>query len=199
MEDGEEGVVVRGRVEIDMRQPFRSVKEAVSLFGEKVLAGEIYGNKLKEMQSTKNVEQCPPKARVEVEERKHDLEKVKEERNTMSHYLQSLQRELEHTKRELQQLKSRKYEKQQMINPEIEQLKFVENEDQIIELQKKRSVKFASPPSLTRVIVSPEIVEDLKTSPDTSNKKLKRKFFIPMIGGLFSKKKGNKESEMVKS
>lgn len=43
------GLVVRGRVEIDMRQPFSSVKEAISLFGEKVLAGEIYANKLKEV------------------------------------------------------------------------------------------------------------------------------------------------------
>lgn len=49
MERELEGVVVRGRVEIDMRQPFRSVKEAVMLFGEKVLAGEIHAKQLKEV------------------------------------------------------------------------------------------------------------------------------------------------------
>lgn len=47
--EGEEGVVVRGRVEIDMRQPFQSVKEAVILFGEKVLAGEIHAKQLQQV------------------------------------------------------------------------------------------------------------------------------------------------------
>ncbi|KAJ8545744.1 hypothetical protein K7X08_018327 [Anisodus acutangulus] len=210
----EGGVMVRGRVEIDMRQPFRSVKEAVMLFGEKVLAGEIHAKQLKEhpVQTKASDGQIQHKfgaTRVELEETKQSLQKAKEEGDFMAHCLQSLRQELELTRREIQQLKTRETAQQKvpiLANPdEIEELKFIEQtsskvevktqteeEDDEIEFEKKRSVKFASPPLLTKVIVNKEDVKkECEKSPSQLKKKLKRK---PLIGALFSKKKGNQEN-----
>ncbi|XP_051127411.1 WEB family protein At3g51220-like [Andrographis paniculata] len=209
MEEGklEGGLTVRGRVEIDTRQPFRSVKEAVMLFGEKILAGEVYGNKFKELQKMAagdgQTGQQPAKlgaVAAELEETKQSLQKAREDSNLMAHCLTSLQQELEHTRKELQQLKSRS---KTIDQPEIEEIKFVENPKMVVEaikfpenngvpavLEKKRSVKFASPPMLTKVIVSKD-GQDREKGLKLS-KKTKKKPLVPLLGGLFGKK-GTKE------
>ncbi|KAJ9172679.1 hypothetical protein P3X46_015892 [Hevea brasiliensis] len=205
--DREEGkLVVMGRAEIDTRPPFQSVKEAVMLFGEKVLVGEIYANKLKEMRAN---ESGHSKSRMgalaaELEEKKLSLQKAREETELMVNCIRSLGEELEQTKRELQWLKAREMLKKQPViidDSEIEDLKFIENATKVemknqiddeAEFGKKRYVKFASPPSLTKVIVTKE--EMLKRPPSTK-KTMKKRSLVPILGWLFSRNKGNQEGE----
>ncbi|KAM7517260.1 hypothetical protein LguiA_006843 [Lonicera macranthoides] len=203
--EGEGGVTVR-KAEIDTSAPFRSVKEAVSLFGEKVLVGEIYAtNKIKQMQKNASNENGDVPSKVgkvaaELEETKQSLQKAKEESMVMATCLSSLEEELQRTKKELQQLKERESEKQAM-ETEIEHLKFVEDSidievkaetsDEGTEFQKKRYVTFANPPSLARVIVPPQGDAVLERHP--SLRKKKKKPLIPLIGGLFSRKKSSSQ------
>ncbi|KAK6237334.1 hypothetical protein QUC31_002803 [Theobroma cacao] len=204
MEREEGGVIVVGRAEIDTRAPFRSVKEAVMLFGEKVLVGEIYASKLKEMkaQAGANGQSQSKLAALtaELEETKQSLQKAREEGNLMSYRIKTLREELELTKKELQQLKAREFDQKQRFDPDMEDFKFMENATKIgimtqdeepEEFQKKRYVKFASPPSLAQVIVNRE--EKLERQAPV--KKVRRKSLIPVIGWLFYKKKGSQEDD----
>ncbi|XP_020417399.1 WEB family protein At1g75720 isoform X2 [Prunus persica] len=212
------GVQVQGvrrmkRAEIDTRQPFRSVKEAVSLFGEKFLAGELYATQLKQNGAHENGHRHGPASRIgsvtaELEETKQSLQKAREESELMENCLSSLKQELERTKRELHQLKEREYEKQFVEAEIIEDVRNIvedsdstkfemktqtsDEEEGSFEFQNKRYVTFANPPSLAQVKIAQGlgVDEKLQRHPSLSLKKKKNKPFIPLIAGMFSKKKG---------
>ncbi|XP_052202788.1 WEB family protein At1g75720 isoform X2 [Diospyros lotus] len=217
MDDGGADHAVMRRAEIDTRAPFRSVKEAILLFGERVLAGEVYSTKLKEEGNGYDGygENKLGTVTAELEETKQSLEREREESLLMATCLSSLQDELERTKLELRQLKEKELEKPAMEREiDIEDLKFhVEDDDKAAfngkpgraatcsnELQKKRYVSFANPPiSLAKVVVpQPQGDAELERNPSLrqqqqkkeKEKKMKKPLMIPlMVGAIFSRKK----------
>ncbi|XP_047324069.1 WEB family protein At3g51220-like [Impatiens glandulifera] len=214
MEEEEEGGLrkniagIISRAEIDTTPPFRSVKEAVTLFGDKVLAGKIYLNKPKEMieieesdeEEGEGSSRCGSLT-TELYKAKQSLLKAKEESLLMKTCIYSLQEELEKTKFELKQLKEHEEsDDAQSITFEndIEDLKCIEESSESItqtvsihEVQKKRYVTFANCPSLAKVIVpnSDNDVRDSVLERLGSLKKKNKKPLIPLIGGFFSKMK----------
>ncbi|KAL7117487.1 hypothetical protein ACP275_03G074300 [Erythranthe tilingii] len=170
------------RAEIDTSAPFRSVKEAVMLFGERVLAGEIYANKFKEMQdgTSQHAHGTTTTIASELKETKQSLQKAQQESIHMAQYLSSLQLELQQTKKELHRLKSTTTARTHVRLPldeaetATEDLKFVEGSKELsteqvkketitsgdydqrqrVEFQKKKCVTFANP-KVTRVIDVP--------------------------------------------
>ncbi|KAI3460395.1 hypothetical protein Pfo_017058 [Paulownia fortunei] len=210
--EGEGVLQPMSKAEIDTSAPFRSVKEAVMLFGDRVLASEVYGSKLKEMQDGTMIEYGNETVTSdELEETKQCLQKAREESLQMATSLFFLQQELEQTKMELQQLKIREsdHHRQPVLDSEIEDVKFVEDSrglieqvmrtetiisrDQKVEFQKKKYVTFANPPCVAQVVVPNPPSAEAVLQRHPSLKKKKKMQLIPLIRGIFSKKKGTSE------
>lgn len=142
----------------------------------------------------------------ELEETKQSLQKAHEESIHMARCLSSLQQELHQTKKELQKLKTRAFDRRALNLEDVEDREIIEQvkkettdgDQNVIEFQKKKCVTFANPSLVTQVIMPPPLPPPLPPRPieavlqsHPSLKKKKKKPLIPFIGGIFSKKRGN--------
>ncbi|XP_042507735.1 WEB family protein At1g75720-like [Macadamia integrifolia] len=198
---------------VETSRPFRSVKEAVALFGERFLAGNIYSQKVNYPSPRKELIQEPVLL---------NPKEVEGDEHVLANALKKLEAELEETKQELKLLKERESETEIVLaslNAELHKnmskmaqaeamaaakavttkAKVVrENrEDEIIEedeeWKKDPIVRTESSLSLAKILDLGEKGHGYYYGITKKKKKMmKKKPIIPLVGDfLFSRKKGS--------
>ncbi|XP_008781676.1 WEB family protein At3g51220 [Phoenix dactylifera] len=229
MEDHESSAlaVVAERAEVDTTRPFRSVKEAIAVFGERFLAGDAYSQKtnsngkldmtpepiyaLPAPKPIYSASSSPPSYTSSASQFNQD----REDELLIFGSLKKLEAELEETKRELMLLKERESEleiavatlnaqlqKSMSKLAEMEAAKAAEGsmdiEGQPTKVQSDRwaeertrdlEAKFDYLPTLAQALSLGGIEDDFGGR--TKRKVPKKKPIIPLIGDMFSRKKGS--------
>ncbi|XP_057780306.1 WEB family protein At1g75720-like [Salvia miltiorrhiza] len=173
-----------GRSSVDSSRPFRSVKEAVAIFGERFLAGEIYSPKPFAFPKKETPFFAPSPERGDPSGAAELAESVKK-----------LETELEETKAELKLLRDRESETEvalASLNAELHRSmsKMARAEASAAAAKAKAAAADRGPSVNLAQVLS---VEEEKISVLLGGKKkemkMKKKPIIPLVGDLFSKKK----------
>ncbi|KAH6802447.1 hypothetical protein C2S51_033893 [Perilla frutescens var. frutescens] len=183
---------------VDTSRPFRSVKEAVAIFGERFLAGEIYSPKPFAFPKQEIPFFAPTTTTPQ-------LDKSEAPPAVLVDTVKKLETELQETKAELKLLKDRESETEVAVaslNAELHR-----NMSKLARAEAAAAAKAAaaSSPSLGQVLSVGENVDEMSLvvgikkkemmmRENSKKKKKKQKPIIPLLGDLFTKKKGSSMS-----
>lgn len=200
------------RSNVDTSRPFRSVKEAVAVFGERFLVGEIYSSKKPFSFPEKETPFFSPSQKVDKESWSRHSSPSYGQNMTLSDTVKKLKAELEETKAELKLLKEKEFDTEvalATLNAELhESMSKLAQVDLVASSstpvrgvgdvttrddQEEKREKRTSSQSL-RQILNVGQNEGLFWGKKKGKKVVKKKPIIPLVGGLFSGKKGTSTS-----
>lgn len=224
---------VNHRSTIDTSRPFRSVKEAVAIFGERFLVGEIYTPRPAFEFPKKETPLFSPSPNIDRDDQNSNYEspiaspRIPNEMMSLSETVRKLELELENTKSELNLLKERESETEVAVaslNVELHRnmsklaraeaavaAKAVASSrsasinrggdavgDEIREEEKKRDAYLRGPsPRLAQILsINGENEGLLFVGRKKKKERKKMKPIIPLVGDLFSRKKGTSSSSL---
>ncbi|RVW70930.1 WEB family protein At1g75720 [Vitis riparia] len=175
---------------VDTSRPFRSVKEAVAIFGERLLAGELHSPK-----PFYYKHESPPRTPQAII--RYDDRELKDNENGEKHGLVStvkkLEAELEETKVELRLLKERESETEvalASLNAELHKNMSRMAQAEAAAAAKAVALRRREGPSPTLAQILSLSERPGRRNQKERQKKMKKKPIIPLVSDLFSWKKG---------
>lgn len=197
---------------VDTSRPFRSVKEAVAIFGKQILVGEIYSSK--RYYNPSGEENISWRFLSPSPSYKSPKEDHHYEQNEVFGALMKLEAELKETKTQLKLLKERESETEialASLNAEFHKnmsklamaeataaKEAVERSAVSFEREKKEDLLLKEEERMIRMENSPTLAQILSLGEEKGcfrgkeeRKAMKKKPIVPLVGDLFFKKKGS--------